>query len=344
MHPQTMRKLATALAVVSAVAAMAFAMMFIRRAPAADQPTQQVQREVVVASAPVQAKEYLSAESGKFRLVKLDADRVSDDMLTSLSELDGKVAIQSLEPNKPLTRKHVVSRNELQELAPHIPHGTVAITIQTDKFSAVNGFIKPYDRVDVLATMDAGGTRTVTKVILQNILVLAINSMGPMTRIAAQGGEPQAVEAPSTVTLALPLDQAQKVSLAEAKGKLRLVLRSAGSMSHVSVPPISSDQWLPKPSEGGESRPATQPTRMAQAPPRRTRGSIGGGLYGPPTTGYGSPGVLPPGTPWALSPGGIEPRGGSGPQPGGGTFVRQTPEHQITIIRGEQQSTVTFKQ
>ncbi|MFZ5352200.1 MAG: Flp pilus assembly protein CpaB [Bacillota bacterium] len=110
-----------------------------------------------------------------------------------------------------------------------VPQGKRAVTIGVNEVSQVADFIIPGDKVDVIATFEEKekdyGTRKVfyeklTKVILQNVMVLGVGQN--MEEV-----KKQQKELPTSVTLAVSLEEAEKLVLADESGTLRLALRPA---------------------------------------------------------------------------------------------------------------------
>ncbi|MGL5095473.1 MAG: Flp pilus assembly protein CpaB, partial [Planctomycetia bacterium] len=97
----------------------------------------------------------------------------------------------------------------------------VAIGISTDK--AVAGFIKPNDRVDILADLPAEGISIRTsRIIMQDVRILAVDS-SMQAGSEDPGKKDQVVE---TVTFLLSPEDAERIILARNMGPLSLILRS----------------------------------------------------------------------------------------------------------------------
>ncbi|MFL5340025.1 MAG: Flp pilus assembly protein CpaB, partial [Gemmataceae bacterium] len=86
--------------------------------------------------------------------------------------------------------------------------------------TAVSGFIQPGDRVDVMVVERLQNGKTSSTLLLQNVLVMAINE------IAMKPENGTAVKNASTVTLAVKQKEGLVLNLAQAKGELNLMLRS----------------------------------------------------------------------------------------------------------------------
>jgi pilus assembly protein CpaB len=101
-----------------------------------------------------------------------------------------------------------------------IPPGMRAVSIRVDEVVAVAGFVGPGTRVDVLLTgQSANGSESLTKTILENILVLAA---GQKIQPDAQGK----AEKVNVVTLLCSTQDSARVTLAANDGRIQLLLRN----------------------------------------------------------------------------------------------------------------------
>jgi pilus assembly protein CpaB len=88
----------------------------------------------------------------------------------------------------------------------------------------VAGFVRPQDRVSILATVTPSEQPTRTQYLVQNVEVLAVG------RSAATGDGDTVIDGGERVllTLALTADEVEKVALALAEGELYFTLVPAG--------------------------------------------------------------------------------------------------------------------
>jgi pilus assembly protein CpaB len=126
--------------------------------------------------------------------------------------------------NKPINEEAFVTSDDLGSkehdgLAMQLPPGYRALAIRVTPESLAGGFVIPGSRVDVIATLREGRTRTRT--IMQNMLVLAID-------MASNRNPDSTAMLGSTATLAVRPEEAQRLHLASALGDLRLALRPVG--------------------------------------------------------------------------------------------------------------------
>ena len=129
-----------------------------------------------------------------------------------------------------------------------VPQGKRAIAITSSDVQNAGGLLLPGDYVDVVVIYDvefpgrAGGDRQtagnfVAHTVMQNVQILAISQnvvdLVPEATPSANGQqarntEGKATPGAATVTLALSPQDAEKIYLAEANGKIRLSLRAYG--------------------------------------------------------------------------------------------------------------------
>jgi pilus assembly protein CpaB len=140
-----------------------------------------------------------------------------------------------------------------------LPPGMRAIALKVNAESLAGGFVLPGYRVDVVSTMRGGASESVSKIILQNMLVLAVDM------IANRDNQTTSMLG-STVTLAATPEEATRLSLAAALGELRLTLRTPDDNKIVRLP---GSKWedLGKPMHDGAMVREEDVTVVASAPP-----------------------------------------------------------------------------
>ena len=141
------------------------------------------------------------------------------DAIGDFEEVKGRVLKNALEAGKPLAESDLLEEG-LYMLDYKLRPGEVAMSVKLNPESAVSGFIVPGSRVDVVATVTraVAGTQPYTKVILQNVEVLAINQQ--MT--AHEGVANQSVD---RATLRVTHAQAEELANYADTGTLKLLLR-----------------------------------------------------------------------------------------------------------------------
>src|SRR5207249_133472 len=112
-----------------------------------------------------------------------------------------------------LTRDDLISK-EQEGLASRVPPGMRGITVRVTAETGVGGFLLPNSRADILWTGRAGND-AVTQTILQDVLVLAID-----TQSARNPDNPQAIVG-ATATFALKPEDVQTLTAAANSGEIR---------------------------------------------------------------------------------------------------------------------------
>ena len=174
------------------------------------------------------------------RLAQIAETAVHPEAATAPGEVVGRITKTTIVQGEQILRNRLLPAGVRPSLSFAIPSGKRAVSVAVNEVVGVAGFVKPGDRVDILATMDTPNRETsVTSTVLQDVEVLAI----------AQDMEEQVDKKPkvtTTVTLAVTLAEAQKVTLAEETGVLRLVLRPVTAANREWVNPTTSGE-LAKP-------------------------------------------------------------------------------------------------
>ena len=194
---------------------------------------------VVVTTRPIAARTLI--EPAAVKAMALPAGTLPTNCATSLDEVVGQVAVASLAQGEPVPRKAIMPRDASLGLSFAVPAGMRAVAVSLDPISGVAGFLKPGDRVDVIATFTTEQLK-VTRTVLQDVALLAMGS-----EVRATGDTPPTAEKdaapknqPNAILVVTPA-QAEKLILAEVDGRLRLTLRSVEDQDYVSLTGVRSD-------------------------------------------------------------------------------------------------------
>lgn len=129
--------------------------------------------------------------------------------------------VRDIETGEPVVSARIAAKGSGIGLGPLIPPGMRAISVRTNDVAGVAGFALPGTRVDVLVTgRPPGGSGAETRTVLQNITVL---SAGQTIQNDAKS---QPIVAALVTLLVTPV-QAEALTLANAEGRVQLVLRNA---------------------------------------------------------------------------------------------------------------------
>jgi pilus assembly protein CpaB len=164
-------------------------------------------------------------------------------------------AIQSFEQlkdrafNKPINAEHWVTEEDMIGKDGGLPDvmqkGTRAWSLKVTMDTQVAGFVMPQTRVDIIYVSKRNNDEYVAKTILQNILVLAVD-----TTPVKPDDKPALVA--STVTVQVTPKQAEVLTLAASGGDLRLSLRPAGDDDVVETPGARQKDLLKSSNEKSE--------------------------------------------------------------------------------------------
>jgi len=142
---------------------------------------------------------------------------------SAADQVVGRVALDRYTAGEPIIEAKLVPKlGQPGVLSYKIPEGHRAMTVAVDQVAGVAGFLAPGNKVDVVLTiLPQGSQQPVSKIVLQNVPVLATG------QIIEQQKEGKPVIVP-TVTMDVTPDDAEKLAIASTQGKLQLVLRRAG--------------------------------------------------------------------------------------------------------------------
>jgi pilus assembly protein CpaB len=143
-----------------------------------------------------------------------------------------KKAIRNLEElkdrrlNKPLAAEQFVTADDLWDkdkdgISGQMPKGMRAVGLSVNAERMVGGFVLPHSHVDIVSVITNQNGETNSRIILQNILVLAVDQTN-----VRDSDKPAMVA--STVTVQVTPEQANRLALAQKLGTISLILRPFG--------------------------------------------------------------------------------------------------------------------
>ncbi|MCB0334594.1 MAG: Flp pilus assembly protein CpaB [Bdellovibrionales bacterium] len=157
-------------------------------------------------------------EARMFRKESRPQVGVSNRVVRDFEEIKAHFARSLIVPNQPLHRDYITSVRPTNILTANIPEDFRAVTIRVDARTSVEGFVRPGANVDVVWASRIRGKPGITTIV-QNAKVLSAERQTKVDN--ANPGVP----VPSTVTLLVTAEDAQKIQLASTTGKLSLSLR-----------------------------------------------------------------------------------------------------------------------
>jgi pilus assembly protein CpaB len=177
---------------------------------------------VVVAKSDLAVGDTLSGENFAVRQVPnqyTNADSVRPD---DFSGLQGQRLAVAMKRGDTLLPAHVDGQGAMVFSA-MVKAGRRALTFEVDAVNSVSGMLRPGDRIDLVYSGkdNTAQAQDLTRVLLANVQVLATDQT--LTRRDEQSGEERAF---GTITLDLAPDEAQRVVVAKAAGRLTALLRN----------------------------------------------------------------------------------------------------------------------
>ncbi|HYB90538.1 MAG TPA: Flp pilus assembly protein CpaB [Candidatus Binataceae bacterium] len=176
--------------------------------------------EIVVAAydLPLGAK----IEAGELKMARWSAEATPEGAMTDPKQAIGSYVRSQFVANEPIvTGKLFMGQKTAGVMPLLIPFGMRAVSVPVDEVSDISGFVLPHTRVDILVALSVGGeggNKAFSKVVLQNVEVLAVGEEVEMKK-----DEPTTVR---VVTLLVSPQEAERLSLASREGTLRLAMRN----------------------------------------------------------------------------------------------------------------------
>jgi pilus assembly protein CpaB len=260
-----------ALSVVLGIATSYMVYQYVDQAGQAAKPVETV--SVLTAAQDIPARTAITGDM--LRMARVPAELKLPDAMAISGDAVGKVTKQPMSKGEEVLSTKLFGDREQSGLAFVVPEGKRAVSVGVNEVLGSGGMIVPGDNVDVVAVIDVesnnGGSngnnprfgvdpssqaqvKAVAQYILQNVEVLAIaqqlegdpapastgqkvaGAVAPSSG-SAQPAKPNSAAQPAarTATLAVGPEDAEKLVLAEDKGRIRLVLRAHGDGATIKV-------------------------------------------------------------------------------------------------------------
>ena len=190
-----------------------------------------VTQHIVVAAGPLQLGTRLDANN--VRLIPWPEGEPVAGMFTRVEDCANRALITPLAENEPVLEGKLAAQQSGAGLPATIPEGMRALSVAVNDVVGVAGFVIPGTMVDVLVTGSAGGggNQNVTRMILENVRVLAAGQKVEQDR----DGKPQTVP---VITLLVSPEDAAKLTMGSNQGKIQLALRNTIDTKQVSPAPV----------------------------------------------------------------------------------------------------------
>jgi len=179
--------------------------------------------QIAVATGDTDMGSQLSAD--KIKLTDWPAGNIPEGAIKDLKSLEGRVVKFRFRRGEPILEAKLAPVGSKAGLSAAISTGNRAMTVRVNDVVGVAGFALPGNYVDIVVNTeddniksDGRKSRSVSKIVLEHILVLAVAQ-----ETKSDENKPKVV---SAVTLEVTPDQVEKLDLARSVGTLSLVLRS----------------------------------------------------------------------------------------------------------------------
>ena len=160
----------------------------------------------------------ITIEPGLLKVMEWPVDIIPPGSFIDSNQVVNRVTKTEIYANEAVIENKLAPKGSAGGVTSLIPPGMRAITVAVNIVSGVAGFILPNTRVDVLTTI-SNSNQPKTKIILQNVLVLAVDQT-----YRKNDDDPVTVK---SVTVLVTPEEAEKLTLATTEGKLHLVLRNS---------------------------------------------------------------------------------------------------------------------
>lgn len=177
---------------------------------------------------PVRTRVEASTVNDMFELKDLLASEAErfPGAFTSVASLSGRFTAVTILQGDVITSERMLADDAIPNLAHAIPEGRRAVSIAVSKVTGVGGFIEQGNFVDVIANFPLPGNKFLSKIVLQDIPVLAVGGMYQFD--AALATTPPAIAAGKVdlVTLAVTPEELERLMYLDSGVVFRLVLKN----------------------------------------------------------------------------------------------------------------------
>jgi pilus assembly protein CpaB len=254
MKPKTMMLMVVAIGCGLVASYMTSKLLAERSATAAEE----AKVKILVAKARVPAWLLIKEPEKYFEEKEIPESVAPKKALRELTKIKDQRLVQPLSEGEYLLEDKVVNVEQAGLIA-KLPPGMRAVAIRVNAESLAGGFVLPGYRVDVVSTTRGQPHESSARIILQNMLVLAVDT------ISNRDTQTNSILG-STVTLAAMPEEAQRLSLAAALGELRLTLRTPDDNKIVRLPSAKLDD-LGKPTHDSSAAKEEELAQLTYVPP-----------------------------------------------------------------------------
>jgi pilus assembly protein CpaB len=220
--------------------------------------------DVVVAANDLQVGAKI--EDGDVKLVRMPEGSIPANCFRgTMSKVIGRGVILPISRGEFILPNKLAGENAGSGLPSLIPPGMRAVSVRVNEVVSVAGFVQPGTRVDVLLTGSPGtgeGAEQTTTV-LENVAVIAT---GQKLEHNASGD----AQMTPVITLLVSPDDAQKLTLASAQGRIQLALRNPLDTREQDLAAVNTSnlyKGVPQPAAAAAPRPKIRHVAAPATPP-----------------------------------------------------------------------------
>src|SRR5437870_5334110 len=199
-------------------------------------------------------------QADDLKLVTLDRKDLPRGVFVKTSDVVDRAVAVPIFAGEIVLNAKLAAKGSGDGLTALIEPGMRAVSVQVNEISGVSGFIQPGTHVDVLFTRTFSNGDAATITILQNVRVLAYGrQLDPSAKV-----DQRDANRPTVATLLVTQEEAQKVVLAQQRGRIQLVLRNGldDKVDEFAAEPVASvDLGIEEP------RKPPQPAPVKPTPP-----------------------------------------------------------------------------
>lgn len=183
--------------------------------------------DVIVATAPLQKGDVISRANMSVRQIREDTLPLDAIHPSRFNEIDGQMLLEAMAPGRPLLETYLPSM-AIAQFSDLLQPGQRAVTIDVDDINSTAGMLVPADHVDLMLLFDDNDVdkRMRLQLLLEDVTVLATGRRSVDINPELVDTLYDNPDIYSTVTLAMSIDDAARVSLARDKGSFITLLRN----------------------------------------------------------------------------------------------------------------------
>lgn len=186
-------------------------------------------------------------EKSMVKMVTYLKEGLPSGCFSDLHALEGRTLIYPVKGGEPIFESRLAPTSvTIGGVAAVITPKKRAMSVRVNSVIGISGFINPNHRVDVLVTMEQKTGGSITKVVLENILVLAVGTSFAKNNKKAKYKKSEV----SVITLEVTPEEGEQLALATKNGTIQLALRNFADTEEVITPGSTSDTLLASYSPG----------------------------------------------------------------------------------------------